>query len=271
VCPLYRRQLACNEHFDYGGAHDYLRNRSFPAISTVQFTTGGADMYAAADESFFLHVQPYVHNSNVAGSGRRAYPMHFGAKQNGKGPVQFLGGVNLSRSPNSQVTIEFAGNLWAKASDENEVTAVQLKAETSTTMEVEFVVWNYKHVYFSLNSHIFTCLNDCSWLLFNIKTNICACVCMLIYCVASCATAAASVDTSSLRYVQTCLLQIVFDVCLCMYMLFCRIVFSHVLMCLHITVQQLAVRRIRTSFLMCSIDMNCIIILKYYIKQNLSF
>ncbi len=143
VCPLYRRQLACNEHFDYGGAIDYIRNRSFPAISTVQFTTGGADMYSAADESFFLHVQPYVHNSNVACSGRRAYPMHFGAKQNGKGPVQFLGGVNLSRSPNSQVTIEFAPNLWNAASGETEVVDVQLLAETSTTMEVEFVVWNY--------------------------------------------------------------------------------------------------------------------------------
>lgn len=143
IVPLYRRQLACNEHFDYGGAHDYLRNRSHPAISSIQFTTGGADMYAEADESFYRHVQPHVHNSNVLTGQRRSYPMHFGAKQNGRGPVQFLGGVNLSRSPNSQVTIQFASNLWAKATDEAEHAGFQLAADVSTIMEVEFVVWNY--------------------------------------------------------------------------------------------------------------------------------
>lgn len=150
VVPLYRRQLACNEHFDYGGAYDYMRQRSFPAISSIKFTTGGADLYAEADESFFRHVQPSVHNANVCPGGRRAYPLHLGAKQNGKGPVQFLGGVNLSRSPNSQVTIAFPTNLWAAATGETEnddlsapLGAFQLPADTSTIMEVEFVVWNY--------------------------------------------------------------------------------------------------------------------------------
>lgn len=231
VCPLYRRQLACNEHFDYGGAIDYIRRCSFPAISTVQFTTGGADLYSAADESFFLHVQPYVHNSNVACSGRRAYPMHFGAKQNGKGPVQFLGGVNLSRSPNSQVTIEFAANLWAKASDETEVADVQLAAGTSTIMEVEFVVWNYKRVFFSLNSHIFACLYGCSWLVSNIKTNFCVCVCMSIYCelceflLHSVLCYRGGVGGYVLLLLAICIVQHLHGLCMCI---------AHLVACLHI-------------------------------------
>lgn len=143
VCPIYRRQLSCNEYFNYGGAHDAVRGGSLPAISTIQMTSGGAELFHTADESFYGQVQPYIHTKNVVPNGRRSYGMHFGAKQNGVGPVQFLGGVNLSRTPNSAVTIGFQSNCWTKGTGETEVAGVQLAAHTSTIMEVELVVWNY--------------------------------------------------------------------------------------------------------------------------------
>jgi hypothetical protein len=144
VCPIYKPNKAANEHFDYGGVYDHIRDRSFPALTTLQFTTNGADLYAEADESFFRLVQPYVHHANVAGGDRKIYPMNFGSKVNGKGAVQYMSAVNLSRSVNSQATLGFASNLWAYNSDaDDQATIANGTPATSTTLEVEFVVWNY--------------------------------------------------------------------------------------------------------------------------------
>lgn len=143
VCPLYRPHVGANEYFDYGGAYDHIRQRSFPAITSIKFSTNGADLYAEADESFYRLVQPYAHHVNVAPAGRKVYPMNFGAKSNANhAPVQFMGAVNLSRSVNSQATIKFAANMWAAATGDS-TDQGNPAASTSVPLEVEFVVWGY--------------------------------------------------------------------------------------------------------------------------------
>ena len=143
ICPLYKPNLAVNEHFDYGGAWDFVRQRTFPAITTLDFVTNGANLYAETDESFYTMVQPYAHHSNVLTGTRRVYAMNFGIKANGRGATQGIGSVNLSRSTNSQVTASFAANLWAAAAGEADLSIAQAPTTSSTNLDVEFIVWNY--------------------------------------------------------------------------------------------------------------------------------
>lgn len=143
TCPLYRPNIAANQHFDYGGAYDHVRQQSFPAVTTLQFTANGADLYAEADESFYRHVQPYCHHANNATGNRKLYPMNFGSKANGRGPVQYMGAINLSRSVNSQATVGFASNMWAAASDAADEDDLGASADATRPLEVEFEVWNY--------------------------------------------------------------------------------------------------------------------------------
>jgi hypothetical protein len=139
VVPQYRPQLAANRHFDYGGAHDHARNCSLPALTTLQFTTNGADLYSEQDQSFYQQVQPFAHHKNSARGARKVYPMNFGIQANAMGPVQYRGAVNLSRSVNSQCKLGFASSMWDKVSG-----GIWAQAATDTTvLDIEFVVWNY--------------------------------------------------------------------------------------------------------------------------------
>jgi len=138
VVPQYRLQVAANRHFDYGGAHDVARDCSLPALTTLQFTTNGADLYSEQDQSFYQQVQPYAHHKNSARGTRKVYPMNFGIQANAMGPVQYRGAVNLSRSVNSQCKVGFASSMW------DTTIGAWSKAPTATTvLDVEFVVWNY--------------------------------------------------------------------------------------------------------------------------------
>lgn len=112
VVPQYRPQVAANRWFDYGGAHDHIRDRSWSALTTVGFSTNGADVYSEQDASFYQQVQPYAHHRNSARGDRKVYPLNFGIQANAQGPVQYRGAINLSRSVNSQAKLGFASNMW---------------------------------------------------------------------------------------------------------------------------------------------------------------
>ena len=139
VVPQYRPQVAANRHFDYGGAHDHIRDRSWPALTTVGFSTNGADVYSEQDASFYQLVQPYAHHRNSARGARKVYPLNFGIQANAQGPVQYRGAINLSRSVNSQAKLGFASNMWSTALDANWAPA----GDATTVLDIEFVVWNY--------------------------------------------------------------------------------------------------------------------------------
>jgi len=138
VVPQYRPQIAAGRHFDYGGAHDHVRDRSSPALTTLQFTTNGADLYSEQDQSFYQQVQPYAHHKNSARGARKVYPMNFGIQANAMGPVQYRGAVNLSRSVNSQCKLGFASSMWNVST-----TGYAKEATATTVLDIEFVVWNY--------------------------------------------------------------------------------------------------------------------------------
>jgi len=140
VVPQYRPQIAANRWFDYGGAYDHVRDRSWAALTTIGFSTNGADVYSAQDESFYQLVQPYAHHGNSARDDRKIYPLNFGIKANAQGPVQFRGAINLSRSVNSQAKIGFASNMWESTSS---AAAWGLAGQATTVLDLEFVVWNY--------------------------------------------------------------------------------------------------------------------------------
>ncbi len=138
VIPQYRPQIAANRHFDYGGAHDHVRNRSWPALTTIGFSTNGADVYSEQDASFYQLIQPYSHHANCARGDRKIYPLNFGIKANGMGPVQHRGSHNLSRCVNSQAKLGFAGNMWTGSA------SAWAAAQSSTTvLDIIFNVWNY--------------------------------------------------------------------------------------------------------------------------------
>lgn len=143
VCPLYKPNLSVNEYFDFGGAWDHVRQRTFPAVTTLEFKTNGSAIYTEADESFFTLVQPWAHHSNVLTGQRRVYAMNFGLKANSRGAVQAIGSLNLSRSVNSEVNAKFATNLWAAATGETEITAIQQAARTGTNLTMKFNFRNY--------------------------------------------------------------------------------------------------------------------------------
>jgi len=142
VVPQYRPQVAANRWFDYGGANDHTRDRSWPALTTVGFSTNGADVYSEQDASFYQQVQPYAHHRNSARGARKVYPLNFGIQANAQGPVQYRGAINLSRSVNSQAKLAFASNMW----DTAKASATDLwshKTPSTTVLDIEFVVWNY--------------------------------------------------------------------------------------------------------------------------------
>ena len=140
VVPQYRPQIAANRHFDYGGEYDHVRDYSWPALTTLQFSTNGADLYSEQDQSFYQQVQPYAHHKNSARGDRKVYPMNFGIQANAMGPVQYRGAVNLSRSVNSQCKLGFAANMWGVGSDGTTYAAA---SSSTTVLDIEFVVWNY--------------------------------------------------------------------------------------------------------------------------------
>ena len=143
VCPIVKTSLAYNSYFDFGGAFDYIRQRTFPAITTIELSTNGAVLYQASDESFFRMVQPYAHHSNVLPWYRRVYAMNFGIRANARGPVQANGYMNFSRTANAMVTITFASNIWASHADGNDGVLANPTASTSTSVQLLFIVWNY--------------------------------------------------------------------------------------------------------------------------------
>jgi hypothetical protein len=140
VVPQYRPQVAANRWFDYGGAHDHIRDRSWPALTTVGFSTNGADVYSEQDASFYQQVQPYAHHRNSARGDRKVYPLNFGIQANAQGPVQYRGAINLSRSVNSQAKLGFASNMWESATAAG---SWALQGASTTVLDIEFVVWNY--------------------------------------------------------------------------------------------------------------------------------
>ena len=142
VVPQYRPQIAANRHFDYGGTHDHIRDRSWPALTTIGFSTNGADVYSEQDASFYQQVQPYAHHRNSARGDRKVYPLNFGIQANAQGPVQYRGAINLSRSVNSQAKLGFASNMWGDSTTYT-ANAYAPALANSTVLDIEFVVWNY--------------------------------------------------------------------------------------------------------------------------------
>jgi hypothetical protein len=143
VCPIAKTSLAYNSYFDFGGSYDYIRQRTFPAISTIELSTNGAVLYQASDESFFRMVQPYAHHSNVLPSHRRVYAMNFGIRANARGPVQANGYMNFSRTANAMITITFPNNIWATGTDALDGAVGNPTQSTSTSVQLLFIVWNY--------------------------------------------------------------------------------------------------------------------------------
>ena len=143
VCPIVKTSLAYNSYFDFGGAFDYIRQRTFPAITTLELSTNGAVLYQASDESFFRMVQPYAHHSNVLPWFRRVYAMNFGIRANARGPVQANGYMNFSRTANAMITITFSSNIWATHADNKDLKIGNPLASTSTAVQLLFIVWNY--------------------------------------------------------------------------------------------------------------------------------
>jgi hypothetical protein len=143
VCPIVKTSLAYNSYFDFGGAFDYIRQRTFPAITSIELSTNGAVLYQASDETFFRMVQPYAHHSNVLPWFRRVYAMNFGIRANARGPVQANGYMNFSRTANAMITITFPSNIWATHTDGSDGVLGNPTVSTSTTVQLLFIVWNY--------------------------------------------------------------------------------------------------------------------------------
>lgn len=146
VIPKWPGQLAANEHFSMGGAWDYIRQRAWPVISTMEFITNGATQFQKTDESFYRHVQSFQHHSRVPRQNRLMYSLNFGMKANGRGPVQAIGYINLSRTTNSSLNLEFMKNLWTTNGTTDlgsSATGITNGDHSAETLTVKLLVSNY--------------------------------------------------------------------------------------------------------------------------------
>lgn len=143
VIPKWPGQLAANEHFTMGGAFDYIRQRAWPVISTMEFITNGATQFQKTDESFYRHVQSFQHHSRIPRQNRLMYSLNFGMKANGRGPVQAIGYINLSRTTNSSLNLEFMQNLWTRDGTTDLAVGTTNSALSAETLTVKLLVSNY--------------------------------------------------------------------------------------------------------------------------------
>lgn len=151
VIPKWPGRLAGNEHFSYGGNHNHVAGEDWPAISQMEFTTNGATQQALTDESFFNHVQAFGHHSRCP--KRRVYSINFGMKANGRGPVQCIGYINLSRTTNSILNVHFMQNLWTRnstdvASGTSGFSNAEMDNLTALTLTVNLHLSNYNILQF---------------------------------------------------------------------------------------------------------------------------
>lgn len=123
VAPKWPEQMAANEHFTYGGANDHVCGGTFEAITDLKFTTNGSVQFQKSHESFYRKVQPFLHHNRMPSKGRRTLSMSWGAKANGRGPVQIIGYINLSRTTNSELRIGLAKNMWERSTQDDATTS----------------------------------------------------------------------------------------------------------------------------------------------------